>query len=295
MASSKETLLKTFREVISEKSDFEERKKALENGDYFKDSLLYCGKCNSPKETMAPYFGKMTCMCKCESDEYNEQQKKWKQETRRIELQNKRGYCFDSLALSNWTFEKCKIKDDPLYNTAYDYAKNFETMLNDGEGLLFFGNVGTGKTYLAASIANDIIEQGYTARMTNFATIDAELKDRDKNPASYIKDLMKNDLLIIDDFDAERSTEYMQEIVHNIVDRRHTAHKPLIVTTNLSSAELKNAKDRTKSRIYSRLLDMTIPIGFGGKDMRVDSLKEKYSKYKDILRLPEKKQKEVKI
>lgn len=289
-----ENTLKTFQNILLEMKGLKLQEEALANGDYLKDGLIYCGKCDSPKETIAPYFGKVTCMCKCESDEYKNQQEKQKKEERRIELQNKRGYCFDSLAMSDWTFEKCTIKDDPLYNTAYDYAKNFETMLNDGEGLLFFGNVGTGKTYLAASIANDIIEQGYTARMTNFATIDAELKDRDGSPAAYIKDLMNNDLLIIDDFDAERSTGYMQEIVHNIIDRRHTARKPLIVTTNLSAAELKNAKDRTKSRIYSRMLDMTIPVGFDGKDMRVDSLKEKYSKYKDILRLPEKKQKEVK-
>ena len=290
-----EKTIKTFQDILLEMKGFTSKKESLENGDYFKDGLLYCGKCDSQKEVFVQFMGrKMPCMCKCESDEYNKQQERQKREERRIDLQNKRGYCFDSLAMSDWTFENCMIKDDPIYNTAYDYAKNFKTMLNDGEGLLFFGNVGTGKTYLAASIANDIIEQGYTARMTNFATIDAELKDKETSPASYIKDLMNNDLLIIDDYDAERSTEYMQEIVHNIVDRRHTAHKPLIVTTNLSSAELKNAKDRTKSRIYSRLLDMTIPIGFDGKDMRVDSLKEKYSKYKDILRLPEKKQKEIK-
>lgn len=291
-----EKTIKTFQDILLEMKSFTAKKESLANGDYFKDGLLYCGKCNSQKEVFVQFVGRtMPCMCKCESEKYAQEQQRQKDEERRIDLQNKRGYCFDSLAMSDYTFEKCTIKDDPLYNTAYDYAKNFKTMLDDGEGLLFFGNVGTGKTYLAAAIANDIIEQGYTARMTNFSTIDAEIKDKNGNPASYIKNLMKNDLLIIDDLDAERSTEYMQETVHNIIDRRHTTHKPMIVTTNLSSAELKNAKDRTKSRIYSRLLDMTIPIGFDGKDMRVDSLKEKYSKYKDILRLPDKKQKEVKI
>lgn len=289
-----EKTLKTLQDILLEMKGLKAQEEALANGDFIKDGLIYCGKCETPKEAIVTFFGKVPCMCKCETEKYLQEQQNLKDNERRIELQNKRGYCFDSLAMSDYTFEKCTIKDDPLYNTAFDYAKNFKTMLDDGEGLLFFGNVGTGKTYLAAAIANDVIEQGYTARMTNFSTIDAEIKDKNGNSASYIKDLMKNDLLIIDDLDAERSTEYMQETVHNIIDRRHTTHKPIIITTNLSAAELKNAKDRAKSRIYSRLLDMTIPIGFDGKDMRVDSLKEKYGKYKDILRLPEKKQKEVK-
>ena len=287
-----EKTLKTLQDILLEMKGLKAQEEALANGDYFKDGLLYCGKCNTQKEAIVAYFGKVTCRCKCEAEKDEQEQQKRKDEERRIDLQNKRGYCFDSLAMSNYTFEKCTIKDDPLYFLAYDYAKNFQRMLDDGKGLTFFGNVGAGKTYLAAAIANDIIEQGYTARMTNFATLNAEM--RDGNFAAYMKDLMSNDLLIIDDLEAERSSEYMQETVHNSIDRRHTTHKPLIITTNLTAKELKSRDNTPKARIYSRLMGMTLPIEFSGEDLREENLKEEFDKYRDILRIPTKKKKEVK-
>lgn len=265
-----------------------------EEGDYKEGDVLCCGKCRTPKECFVNMFGgvvKVPCMCKCKSEEYENAQRRMKEETERVELQNRRGFCFDSLNMWNYTFENCTIKDDPLYNVALKYAQNFERMLKDGEGLTLFGNVGAGKTYLAASIANYVMDHGYTCRMTNFATIDLEMRSRGNDAADYIKELMKNDLLILDDLEAERSSEYMQENVHNIIDRRHTTHKPLIVTTNLTSAELKNTNDRRRQRIYSRLMDMTIPIEFDGEDLRRNELKESYEKYKDILNLPAKKKK----
>ena len=259
----------------------------LPDGDYVENGLIHCGKCREPKEAIVAFFGKVPCMCKCESDAYRQEEERRKEEEHRITLQNKRGYCFDSVAMCNYTFEKCTAKDDPLYDVALQYAKNFSEMLRQGEGLTFFGNLGTGKTYFAASIANDVIDQGYTARMTNFSTIDSEIRNGDAS--AYIKELMKNDLLIIDDLDAERSSEYMQETVHNIIDRRHTTRKPLIVTTNLTSKELKSRDDKAKSRIYSRLMDMTLPIEFNGEDMREENLRQKYARLKGLLHLPDKK------
>ena len=276
-------------DILKQIRELNKDSERLPEGDYIENGLVHCGKCNEPKEAIVTFFGKVPCMCKCQSDEYNKQQEKQKQEQRRIELQNKRGYCFDSLAMSEYTFEKCAIKDDPLYFLAYDYAKNFQRMLDDGKGLTFFGNVGAGKTYLAAAIANDVIEQGYSARMTNFATINAEMRDGDF--AAYMRDLMSNDLLIIDDLESERQSEYMQETVHNIIDRRHTTHKPLIVTTNLTAKELKSRDNTPKARIYSRLMGMTLPIEFSGEDLREENLKEEFDKYRDILRLPSKKKK----
>ena len=285
MATIEEKLVDILNQIKMMKGE----QTALQNGDYYKDGLIYCGKCNTQKEAIVQFFGKVPCMCNCEKDEYEARQKKMAEESRQVQLRNKRGYCFDSMALWGYTFDDCTIKEDPLYTVAYNYAKNFSKMLEENQGLMFFGTTGNGKTYLAAAIANYVLEQGYTCRMTSITTIEQETRENDGSATKYIKELVNNDLLILDDLAAERSTEYMREVVQNIVDRRYTTHKPLIVTTNLTAAELKDTKDRGKNRIYSRLLDMTIPVNFSGKDMRLDSLKSKYEKYKDILELPDKK------
>lgn len=265
-----------------------------EEGDYKEGDVLCCGKCRTPKECFVNMFGgvvKVPCMCKCKSEEYENAQQRMKEETERIELQNRRGNCFDSLKMLDYTFEKCIVKDDPLYQTALAYSENFKDMFEDGKGLMFFGDTGNGKSYFAAAIANKVLDQGYTCRMTNFATIEIEANADYRNRGDYIKELTNVDLLIIDDLAAERSTETMQQFVQNVIDRRYITHKPLIVTTNLTANDLKEKNDIAKKRLYSRLMGMTIPICFEGKDLRISELKASYDKYKDMLYLPDRKKK----
>lgn len=123
----------------------------------------------------------------------------------------------------DWNFEH----DDgtvPLMKLARKYVDSFPEMIRKSAGLLLWGDVGTGKTYMAACIANALIEQEYTVKMTNFATIINDLfASEDKN--EYIECLMRCSLLIIDDLGAERSTEYAVENVFNVIDRRYRTGK----------------------------------------------------------------------
>lgn len=85
------------------------------------------------------------------------------------------------------------------------------------------------------------------------------------------------------DLGAERETEYMGEVVHNIIDNRYRAKLPLIITTNLTPDNLKNPTDIRKQRIYSRLLEMCIPVLVPGKDRRLQNNKENIDYMKSIL------------
>ena len=88
---------------------------------------------------------------------------------------------------------------------------------------------------------------------------------------------------MLDDLDAERDTEYMQEYVYNIIDARYRAGLPMIVTTNLTGAKLKNPDSISKERIYSRLLERCHPIEITGADRRRAALKDGYAETKSIL------------
>ena len=101
----------------------------------------------------------------------------------------------------------------------------------------------------------------------------------------YMDSLDKFDLIVIDDLASERDTEYMGEMVQSIIDARYRAGKPLIVTTNLTSAELKRPSDIRKERIYSRLFEMCIPVEVIGKDRRKEKLKRDYVEFGDVLGL----------
>ena len=83
----------------------------------------------------------------------------------------------------------------------------------------------------------------------------------------YISRLCRYPLLILDDFGMERGTEYGLEQVFNVIDSRYRSRKPLIVTTNLTLAELQHPKDTAHSRIYDRLLAMCAPVRFTGEQL----------------------------
>lgn len=75
----------------------------------------------------------------------------------------------------------------------------------------------------------------------------------------------------------------MSEIVMNVIDSRYRSKKPIIVTTNLTSEEIKNPTDVSKQRIYSRLLEMCYPVEVKGTDHRKRKLKDDFESIKNML------------
>lgn len=174
--------------------------------------------------------------------------------------------CFDDNALYGWTFDEDNGKNSVM-KVAKDYVNKWADVLSNNVGLLLWGNVGTGKTFFAACIANALVEQHISVRMTNFSTILNDLfAETDKN--KYLERLNDHNLLIIDDLGIERGTEYALEQVYNIIDTRYKSGKPLIITTNLTLEELKNPIDVAHKRIYDRVLGMCVPVMFNGSNFR---------------------------
>lgn len=233
--------------------------------------LLVCTICGGPRQVKIPGVPALgiqprtvRCWCKCPTaqDEAKEKEKQIKMETARL-------VCFQGVEeLRGCTFDKDDGKGNPqLVEAAKKYAADFPQHLRDGMGLLYYGPVGTGKTFLAGCIANDVLAQGYRAKVTNFATVADEIWNAD-DKAGYIADLCKYDLLILDDLAAERKSAYMQEMVYKIVNARYVAGAPVIVTTNLTPDELTKTAELGYARTYDRLLEKCLPINVPGRSRR---------------------------
>ena len=101
----------------------------------------------------------------------------------------------------------------------------------------------------------------------------------------YLDSLNNFPLLVLDDLNTERQTEYMMEIVYNVIDARYRANLPLIVTTNLTREELMNPADMRYKRVFSRLFEMCTPIEVVGADRRHAALKNDIAATKQLLGL----------
>lgn len=184
----------------------------------------------------------------------------------------------------NWTFDNDDRLLPEISNQVRNYAKDFQKYYREGKGLLLYGGVGTGKSYYAACIANKIMDDGWEVKMTNFAKIANSMQESFQERNRYIDELNRYDLLIIDDLGAERKSEYMNEIVFNVIDSRCRTGKPIIVTTNLKTEFIDDNQKIELKRIYDRLNEMCYPLEISCESRRTKKMKEEYKNLKMELR-----------
>lgn len=256
------------------------RNSHYEEGDYLsEDGLLMCGKCHTPKQCrfIATWDGnekKPYTPCDCARAHKDAEEQARQAQDLRIEINRLRKLGFPDSEMADWTFAHDDGTDPKTTSIARKYVDNFIEMKKRGKGLLLYGTVGTGKTYAAACIANELISQGRPCLVTNFARITNTLQGMFEGKQRYLDDFNRLDLLVIDDLSAERDTSYMHEMIFSIIDSRYRSGKPLIVTSNLTQAELTAPCTVDKERIYSRLFEMCVPVEVKGNDRRRKKLQD---------------------
>lgn len=259
----------------------------LEPGDYTgEDGLLYCGKCRTPKQfrmDAPPLEGRLLpCPCRCEQERIDREAAEQEAHRHRQAVADLKRLGFTDPAMRGWTFANDNGKC-PQMKHAHFYVEHWDTMLAENIGYLLWGGVGTGKSYFAGCIANALMEQEITVRMTNFALILNDLTASFEGRNEYISQLCHALLLIIDDFGMERGTEYGLEQVYNVIDSRYRSRRPLIVTTNIPLHDLRHPQDTAHARIYDRLLEMCVPISCIGVSFRKETAQEKLERLKLLI------------
>lgn len=264
------------------------RQYAEREGDYRnEDGLLMCGKCHTQKECVLTRSDGTTrtvhCACDC-SVEQNEREAEEKRKRDRMQyLDSMRRTGFPDAEMREWTFAKSDHSDQRNETIARKYVANFDAMRKQGTGLLLCGQVGTGKSFLAAAIANELISQGTPCLMTNFSRIISRVSEKFGGDQKYLDNLNRFDLLIIDDLGAERDSDFTWEKVMNVIDARYRAGLPIIITTNLGPRDFADRGDIRRQRVFSRLKEMCICLEVKGEDRRGKKMQDKLASARSLL------------
>lgn len=250
------------------------------------DGVRHCSVCHKATETAIthPFTGEtklVRCICDCKLKELEAH----KEKERREEIERQRRVCFEESNMANWSFANDDMKNPKRTEVMKNYVNKFTEFRQEGKGLLLYGTVGTGKSFMAACVANALIDKGYTAYMTNFSRLTNKIQGMFDGRQEYIDSLNRYSLLIIDDLGAERKSEYMVEQVFNIIDARYRSGLPFIVTSNLTWQEISKPQEVNYSRIYDRILERCVPIEVSGVSRRRQGLADSLANDRERLGL----------
>ncbi len=262
-----------------------------------KEGFLVCGVCKEHRQhnielpTVTPdgqdttITMKVACMCRCEREKEAEEKRREqaRKDMERVDRLKKaslmdekfRGARFSEFQVTKYNARNLKL--------CQRYVSGFDEMMEKNQGLIFWGDVGTGKSYAAACIANELLSKGIPVVMTSLVKILEIVQSGDEKESNIISRLNSARLVIFDDLGAERNTDYALEKIYNIIDSRYRSKKPMLLTTNLTIDEMKQETDRRYSRIYDRIFEVCYPMQFAGQSWRKKAANQRFKEMEALL------------
>jgi DNA replication protein DnaC len=174
------------------------------------------------------------------------------------------------------SFDRPPVSDMPeiITRQVRSYVRHIDERLDEGHGLWFEGQVGTGKTTLAMLVSKAALDAGRSVAIYSLPKLLAEIRatfeaDHDASYLDFLDRLAAVDLLHIDDVGAEKTSPWVLEQLYAIINARYEDEKAVTITTNLEVAEL---SEQIGFRTVSRLKEMCEVLPLYGEDARTPRL-----------------------
>lgn len=266
-SANDEKILNEFKEAIT---DLRVKKcEMLVERGYDPEYINLHYRCNKCKDT--GFIGHIKCSC------YKE--KLVKLYYRNSELENTIKYnnfnnfdlnLFSSHKIGEEKYSPRKNMENILSYVLQDYIHNFDSISTN---LLFYGNPGSGKTYLSYCISKAILDKGFLVVYKTSDELIKNLRDVRFNNNTNLESLLLDcDLLIIDDLGAEHLNEFSITELFNIINKRILTKKKMLISTNLT---LPGITKQYSERIASRLIGDFKLCKFYSDDIRIKKNLEK--------------------
>jgi DNA replication protein DnaC len=156
-----------------------------------------------------------------------------------------------------------------------------------GNGLLFVGPCGVGKTHLAAGILHALVtERGVSGRFFDCKELLKQIQNSYAANSEYterqvLRPALEAEVLVLDELGAARRTDWVSDMVEHVLNMRYNDRKTTILTTNLAyapagaatgsardAARQETLGDRIGERMLSRLQEMCVIVEMDGPDFR---------------------------
>lgn len=163
--------------------------------------------------------------------------------------------------------EEQKASMPAIIRLSQDFVRNFD---QDFRNLLFYGPVGTGKTFLSNCIAKELLDSGhsviYFTAFQFFEHFSAAAMSEAGDFSNRHEALLESDLLILDDIGTEMANTFTVSKLFQVLNERALRRRSTIISTNLSP---KDFRDIYSERVFSRITSSYTLVKFTGSDIRI--------------------------
>lgn len=257
--------------LLFEKKDTKKIDKTLEQIEHSQEQIIKTLKIK--KTDLIPHFACKKCedtgfingeLCACVKQKYNNQ------------LMKQSNINFDLVPyLDDYSTEiycdEQKQHMQLVKQNLLEFVNNFTT--SKIKNIVLVGSTGVGKTFLAQSVAKQVIKKGHTALLNSAFSINNIFLNSHtaltSNKMQGLNQLIEPELLIVDDLGSEPVLKNVtKEYLLLLINERNMQNKSTIFTTNLMP---NNILDKYNERIFSRLFNKanSLCINLQGEDLRL--------------------------
>jgi|SRR5690554_1647683 DNA replication protein DnaC len=217
-----------------------------------------------------------------EADSYQEyllkvlkQEVAYRETTRKNRLVKQAGF-YNLKTFDGYSFDEIRL---PTELSIADLKEvNF---VRQQKNLIFYGNVGAGKTHLATAIGIEACNRGLSVRFFRTAALVNQLSDAQKKGElnKLLKQLAKADLLICDEWGYVPLDRDGSKLLFQVISDRYE-QRSVIITTNLEFSKWVNIfyDEQMTAAMIDRLVHHSYLLLFDGQSYRIrNSLMKGYA------------------
>lgn len=161
------------------------------------------------------------------------------------------------------------------------FELSIKSLVDNRYAYFIYGDVGVGKSHLAAALMRDYLFRSSQRPSIKFSTVAALLgeikraitkQQRSTTEEDIIKRFSRHDLLVLDDIGAKNNTQWAIDILFRLIDYRYASESMTIFTSNLSINDLSL---RLHDCIASRIIEMCEVVSLKGDDRRLNDARKR--------------------
>lgn len=168
-----------------------------------------------------------------------------------------------------WEATCADIQDPEVRGHVVNYLQKLDSVMDNGDGLLFWGENGVGKSCAAVVLAKEARRRGASCLFITAESLRQAVLEREPfNGDQLLVDRARSvDFLILDDFGKEHSGEtgFTERLFENLLRERSAHRRSTVVTTNMNQEKMVKTYKLSMMEVIKESL---VPIHVEGENRR---------------------------